>query len=145
MRPLFLFCFCLCDKAWLLLSGRFTVVADFQRGALTSSVLNIASLLGEAKIAGFVAEKLEAALQKMQAQVSVHWSSLKSNTVSHSTEAGKNQNLTLDKNMRTNTDTNVNTNTNMNTHMHVDTSMDMNLNMDMDTQAQLMKVIRCFD
>ena len=34
---------------------------------------------------------------------------------------------------------------NMNTHMHMDTSMDMNLNMDMDTQAQLMKVTRCFD
>ena len=85
MRPLFLFCFCLCDKAWFLLSGRFTVVADFQRGGLTSSVLehrHIASLLGEAESNGLVAEKLEAALQKLQAQVSVHWSSLKSNTVS---------------------------------------------------------------
>ena len=90
---------------------------------------HIASLLGEAKIDGFVAEKLEAALQKLQAQVSVHWSSLKSNTVSHSTEAGKNQNLTLDKNMRTNTNTNLNTNMNMNTHMHIDTSMDTNLDM----------------
>ena len=143
MRPLFFTCFCLCDEAWLLLSERFAVVADFQRGGLTSSVLNIASLLGEAKIDGFVAEKLEAALQKLQAQVSVHWSSLKSNTVSHSTEAGKNQNVTLAVNMRTNT--NLNTNMDMNTHMHMDTSMDMNLNMDMDTQAQLMKVIRCFD
>ena len=94
---------------------------------------------------GLVAEKLEAAHQKLQAQVSVHWSSLKSNTVSHSTEAGKNQNLTLEMNMRTNTNTNLNTNMNMNTHMHMDTIMDMNLNMDMDTQAQLMKVIRCFD
>ena len=143
MRPLFFTRFCLCDEAWLLLSERFTVVADFQRGGLTSSVLNIASLLGEAKIDGFVAEKLEAALQNLQAQVSVYWSSLKSNTVSHSTEAGKNQKVTLAMNMRTNT--NLNTNMNMNTHMHMDTSMDMNLNMDMDTQAQLMKVIRCFD
>ena len=68
----FFTCFCLCDEAWLLLSERFTVVADFQRGGLTSSVLNIASLLGEAKIDGLVAEKLEAALQKLQEQVSVH-------------------------------------------------------------------------
>ena len=94
---------------------------------------------------GLVAEKLEAAHQKLQAQVSVHWSSLTSRTVSHTTEAGKNQNLTLDMNMRTNTNTNLNTNMNMNTHMHIDTSMDMNLNMDMDTPAQLMKVTRCFD
>ena len=91
----FLSCFCLCDEEWLLLSERFTVVADFQRGGLTSSVLNIASLLGESKIDGLVAEKLEAALQKLQAQVSVHWSSLRSITVSHSTEAGKNRNLTF--------------------------------------------------
>ena len=125
MRPLFLSCFCLCDEAWLQLSGRFAVVADFQRGGLTSSLLGVASLLGEAKIDGFVAEKLEAALQKLQARVSVHWSSLKSNTVSHSTEAGKNQNLTLEMNMRTDTNTNLNTNMNMNTHMHMDTSMDM--------------------
>jgi len=61
------------SQAWLLLSERFPVVADFHvenpaRWAHEFR-LNIASLLGEAKVEGLVAEKLEAALQKQQAQV----------------------------------------------------------------------------
>jgi len=62
------------DKAaWPLLSERFPVVADFivedpSRFAHDFS-LNLATLLGEAKVDGLVAQRLEAALQKQQAQV----------------------------------------------------------------------------
>ena len=86
-------CFCLCDEAWLLLAERFPVVADFHvenpaRWAHEFS-LNIASLLGDAKVDGLVAEKLEAALQKLQSQVSAQWSSLKSITVPLSTKPAR--------------------------------------------------------
>ena len=89
----FSFCFCLCDEAWLLLSERFLVVADFHveypaRWAHEFS-LNITSLLGDAKVDGLVAEKLEAALQKLLSQVSVQWSSLKSITVPLSTKPAR--------------------------------------------------------
>jgi len=61
------------SEAWPLLSERFPVVADFDvedpaRFAQEFS-LNIATLLGEAKVDGLVADRLEAALQKQQAQV----------------------------------------------------------------------------
>ena len=89
----FSFCVCLCDEAWLLLSERFPVVADFHvenpaRWAHEFS-LSIASLLGDANVDGLVAEKLEAALQKLQSQVSVQWSSLLSITVPLSTKPAR--------------------------------------------------------
>lgn len=61
------------NSAWPLLSERFPVVADFvvedpARFAQDLS-LHIATLLGEAKVDGLVAQRLEAALQKQQAQV----------------------------------------------------------------------------
>jgi len=60
-------------EAWPLLSERFPVVADFDvedpgRFAQEFS-LQLATLLGEAKVEGLVTERLEAALQKQEAQV----------------------------------------------------------------------------
>ncbi|CAE8650071.1 unnamed protein product, partial [Polarella glacialis] len=61
------------SDAWPLLSERFPVVADFDvedpvRFTQEFS-LQIATLLGEAQVDGLVSERLEAALQKQQAQV----------------------------------------------------------------------------
>merc|ERR1712139_491741 len=60
-------------QSWPLLSERFPVVADFPvedpvRFA-RELALHLTSLLGKAKVEGIVAEKLEAALQKQEAQV----------------------------------------------------------------------------
>lgn len=61
------------SKAFILLSERFPVVADFSIEDPTQFAvefqLQIAALLGQAKVETLVAEKLEAALQKQQAQV----------------------------------------------------------------------------
>ncbi|CAJ1388673.1 unnamed protein product [Effrenium voratum] len=60
-------------KAWPLLSERFPVVADFEvadPGHFAHEFeVQMAALLGEARVEGWVAQKLEAALQLQQAQV----------------------------------------------------------------------------
>jgi len=61
------------SKAWPLLSERFPVVADFDIADANHFAhefgLHLASLLGEARVETWVAQKLEAALQLQEAQV----------------------------------------------------------------------------
>jgi len=61
------------SKAWVLLSERFPVVADFDvedpGNFAKEMALQVASMLGEAQVEGLVAQKLDEALQKQQAQV----------------------------------------------------------------------------
>jgi hypothetical protein len=58
---------------WVLLSERFPVLADFEvddpARFAQEFALHLAALLGEARVEGLVSERLEAALQKQQAQV----------------------------------------------------------------------------